>query len=401
MITIFLFISEITQQRKPIARNGFIQFPVVRGKKTIDKQSSLIQIQLEQDSGKSLHDEQFQISLVDLNRAGVPLMEFVFAPDLSDGTEAAALVKELALILNRLNVCTCKMEEGALRVDANISVHKDGEPLGVRTEVKNIGSVRGVAHAVDYEVERQISVLLDGGRIFNETRNWDAEGKKTIPMRDKEVVLDYRFMPEPNLLPLRISTEDNVKPLQQTLPELPNETRERLKTVHQLTPEASMLLVDDEDLLQLFQNVLIHRPNLSPKELANILLNELRTVCNRLKVTVKQFKTEKVSDVLQALEETVINKNAVEKLLELIQDDNSSVMEIITKHNLQQIIDKKVIEVVCRDVIDKNPDLVKKYKSGKEKFFFALAGQIAAAEGGRINMALATKMLKDILGSKK
>lgn len=338
---------------------------------------------------------------MDLNRAGVPLMEFVFAPDLTDGTEAAALVKELSLILSRLDACNCKMEEGALRVDANISIHKDGEPLGVRTEVKNIGSVRGVAHAVDYEIARQIAVLSDSGRIVNETRNWDAEGKRTIAMRDKEVVLDYRFMPEPNLLPLRISQQEIVAPIKATLPELPSETRERLKTVHQLTPEAATLLVDDEELLELFQNVLTNRPELSPKEVANVLVNELRAVCNRLKVVVSDFTILKITDILVALDEKIINKNAVEQLLELTLNETGSVQEIITKHNLQQIIDETVIETVCRETIEKSPDLVKKYRSGKEKCFFALAGQIARAEGGRINMGLATKMLRKMLDADK
>lgn len=392
---------QITQQRQPIARNGLIQFPVTRGKKIIDKKSSLLQIQLEQDSGKSLHDDQFQISLVDLNRAGVPLMEFVFAPDLSDGSEAAALVKELALILARLNVCSCKMEEGALRVDANISVHKEGEPLGTRTEVKNIGSVRGVAQAVDYEIARQLSVLSNGGRITNETRSWDAVEKKTVQMRDKEVVLDYRFMPEPNLLPLRISHIENVVPIQESMPELPSETREWLNTVHHLTQEMAMLLVEDEELLQLFQKVLVHRPETSPKEVANLLVNEVRAVCNQQKISINDFESTHVAQIMEALDVQLINKKVAEKVLELtLEDKTSTVQEIVKKHNLQQIADEEVIEAVCFRVIEKNPKTVEQYKKGKEKCFFALAGQIATAEGGRINMNLATKMLRRLLHEK-
>lgn len=186
----FIFIQagyQITQQRLPLAKFGHLQFEVYvpdvhREPYTV--KNRIKQIQLEQDSGKSLHED--TRSLVDLNRAGVPLMELVFEPDLSDGEEAAALVKELVLILQRIGTCSCKMEEGALRVDANVSVNKKDEPLGIRTEIKNIGSVRGVAGAIKYEIDRQIKLLESGGQVVNETRNWDAISKTTVPMRDKE-----------------------------------------------------------------------------------------------------------------------------------------------------------------------------------------------------------------------
>lgn len=183
-------------------------------------------------------------SLVDLNRAGVPLMELVFEPDLSTGEEAAALVKELCLILTRLGTCSCRMEEGALRVDANISIHAAGTPLGTRTEVKNIGSVRGVADAIAYEIRRQVELVDGGGRVQNETRAWDAVQRCTVAMRDKEVLQDYRFMPEPNLPPLHLDLGDggdgrsaaaaaasglvSVEALRAEMPELPEETRRRL-----------------------------------------------------------------------------------------------------------------------------------------------------------------------------
>ncbi|XP_045522791.1 glutamyl-tRNA(Gln) amidotransferase subunit B, mitochondrial isoform X6 [Pieris brassicae] len=186
---------QITQQRAPLANDGVINFQVYTPgvhKKPYNKSSMIKQIQLEQDSGKSLHDIELKQSLVDLNRAGAPLIEIVFEPDLEDGEEAAALVKELVLIVQRLGVCSGRMEEGALRVDANVSIRREGDPLSTRTEIKNIGSVRGVASAVRYEIDRQQSVLENGGNIINETRMWDAAAKVTVPMRDKEVVQDYR-----------------------------------------------------------------------------------------------------------------------------------------------------------------------------------------------------------------
>lgn len=245
---------QITQQRAPLARKGFLTFPVltpVKQSKSYYKTVHLHQLQLEQDSGKSLHDDELKISLIDLNRAGIPLMELVFEPDLSDGEEAAALVKELVLIFERIQTCNCRMEEGQLRVDANVSIHKEGEELGVRTEIKNIGSIRGVAQAIEYEIQRQIAVKDQGGIIINETRQWDAMSKTTIVMRDKEVVQDYRFMPEPNLLPLHLNMTDehesdelvNVKAIEKSLPILPQGLRDELVNDHNLTQITAMILV--------------------------------------------------------------------------------------------------------------------------------------------------------------
>lgn len=244
---------QITQQRAPLAGKGCLSFPVLtpaKNSKPYYKTVRIHQIQLEQDSGKSLHDDELKISLIDLNRAGVPLMELVFEPDLEDGEEAAALVKELILIFNSIETCSCKMEEGALRVDANVSIHKEGEPLGIRTEIKNIGSVRGVAQAIAYEIERQTIVKNNGGIIINETRQWDAISKTTIPMRDKEVVQDYRYMPEPNLLPLHLNMNSNesdehvnVKSLEKSLPILPQSLRDELINKYKLSETTAIIIV--------------------------------------------------------------------------------------------------------------------------------------------------------------
>lgn len=250
---------QITQQRQPLAKDGHLDLLILgpNTKKPYKKSVRLIQLQLEQDSGKSLHDDYAGQSLVDLNRAGVPLMELVFAPDLSDGEEAAALVKELILILTRLGTCSCRMEEGALRVDANVSVNREGEELGTRTEIKNIGSVRAVANAISYEIHRQIQVKEDGGEIHNETRAWNANNRVTVSMRDKEVLQDYRFMPEPNLPPLHINTNEeeqrmdmiNVSDVKKDLPELPEETRQKLCENYGLALEAAVILVVRKDFV--------------------------------------------------------------------------------------------------------------------------------------------------------
>ncbi|KAL1130890.1 hypothetical protein AAG570_012131, partial [Ranatra chinensis] len=250
---------QITQQRAPLASDGQLSFQVFTpgvNKMPYQKISKIKQIQLEQDSGKSFHDEIEKKSLIDLNRAGIPLMELVFEPDLNDGEEAAALIKELSLILLTIDTCTCKMEEGALRVDANISVSQNSGNLGTRTEIKNIGSVRGVAKAVDFEIERQIEILENGGEIVNETRAWDPTTGVTLPMRDKEVKQDYRFMPEPNLLPLRLNVGGNrieglinVEDLRRKVPELPEDTRQKLIRDYGLPATFAIILVVSHDVM--------------------------------------------------------------------------------------------------------------------------------------------------------
>lgn len=325
----------------------------------------------------------------------MPLMEFVFAPDIANGEEAAALVKELSLILLRLGVSSCKMEEGALRVDANISVRgKGSSDLGTRTEVKNIGSVRGVAQAVDYEISRQINLVENGGTVTNETRNWDVASRKTIKMRDKEVVLDYRFMPEPNLLPLNILETSSIA---STIPELPQETRRRLEVDFKVRKEAVINLVEDQKLLELFEAIV--GPRRPPKLVANILINNLRAVYNKHKIAIADgpIEAEKLRQLVDKLVDETINKNFIEPILDISVEQDKSIEMIIEENNFKQIIDEKRIAAVCAKVIEENPKLVKQYKAGKEKFLLALIGIISKIDDGRINLAKAAEVLKKLL----
>ncbi|KAF5923416.1 hypothetical protein HPG69_006585 [Diceros bicornis minor] len=249
---------QITQQRLPIAVNGSMVYGVCVGKKrsqVINKTVRVKQIQLEQDSGKSLHDDLRSQTLIDLNRAGVGLLEVVLEPDMSCGEEAATAVRELQLILQALGTSQANMAEGQLRVDANISVHHPGEPLGIRTEVKNLNSARFLAKAIDYEIQRQINELENGGEILNETRSFDYKLGCTVPMRDKEGKQDYRFMPEPNLPPLLLYDAEslptaadlqqviNIDQIREQLPELPSVTREKLVQRYGMLPEHSFALL--------------------------------------------------------------------------------------------------------------------------------------------------------------
>ncbi|KAH8382729.1 hypothetical protein KR009_004942 [Drosophila setifemur] len=419
---------QITQQRAALANNGKISFPVITpGKKVYYKTVNLLQLQLEQDSGKSLHDEYLKRSLVDLNRAGLPLMELVFAPDLETGEEAASLVKELMLILRRLQTCSCKMEEGALRVDANISIHQEGDPLGVRTEVKNIGSVRSISQAITYEINRQLGTVAEGGVITNETRSWDAENRRTIAMRDKEVLQDYRFMPEPNLPPLHVnlkpgsqSTADlvSVAALSEEIPELPEDTRQRLIELYNLNPETAIILVVCIDLVlywgsfqnAFFQNepvLLDHFLSISRslnelpnKVIYNFLINDLLTYCNKLNLDVEDcfINAEELKDILKFLYSEQINLNAARQLIELLHNNPGvTVSELIKRHNLQQICSSEEIDALCQQAISNQPKAVQQYQKGKTKALFAIAGEVAKLSAQKANMKVAVQCLEKLL----
>ncbi|XP_053683199.1 glutamyl-tRNA(Gln) amidotransferase subunit B, mitochondrial [Sabethes cyaneus] len=403
---------QITQQRAPLAKTGSLTFPVVvpgLNQKPYYKSSRILQLQLEQDSGKSLHDPYEKKSLVDLNRAGIPLMELVFEPDLETGEEAAALVKELILILSRLGSCSCRMEEGALRVDANISVHRENTPLGTRTEVKNIGSVRAVAQAVEFEIERQIKILDKGERIFNETRAWDAMGKRTIAMRDKEVVQDYRFMPEPNLPPLHVSvtssTDGNsvdATRLMAQLPELPEATRKRLVGIHKLTTETAIILVNDVTLYTHFEFITAEAgKQRSPKMVAKFLLNEFLAVLNKNKVDLHECRIPSghLAELVDMLDANLINLHLASLILQESLDTShrETPTQIARRKDWLMITDLDQIESLCRRVIVQNPKIVDKYRKGKEKMLYALAGEVARAMEQKVDMAKAVTVLKKML----
>nr|CAD7399982.1 unnamed protein product [Timema poppensis] len=400
---------QITQQRAPLAQGGQLQFQVFTPgvhKEPYSKTSHIHQLQLEQDSGRSLHDDVARRTLIDLNRAGIPLMEIVFEPDLQDGEEAAALVRELSMILERLGTCSCRMDEGALRVDANISVHKKGSPLGIRTEVKNIGSVRAVAHAIQFEIDRQVGVLELGGSIVNETRSWDAQCRQTLPMRDKEEKQDYRFMPEPNLPPLRVVNDGetsadlslvNVNELKTRLPELPAETRQKLGEQFRLPAESIIILVNENLLLQHFRNIMKENESRDPIIAANLLIMDFLTSLNKNKINIDNcnITSSSFGELVDLLQNGTLNLMAVRKILdELLNGNPHSPSKITEMNGWAQITNPLEIKRICEDVIIKNPDLVAKYLQGKTKIFKALIGEVAKFTKQRANMALVTKELE-------
>ncbi|XP_053336071.1 glutamyl-tRNA(Gln) amidotransferase subunit B, mitochondrial [Clarias gariepinus] len=405
---------QITQQRVPIAVNGCLSFSYLGGRKrseVITKTVRVRQIQLEQDSGKSLHDDQRSRTLIDLNRAGVGLMEVVMDPDMCCGEEAAAAVRELQLILQTLGTCQGNMAEGQLRVDANVSVHHPGEPLGVRTEVKNINSARFVAKAIDFEIQRQIEVLQSGGTVLNETRSFDSKTGTTVPMRDKEGLQDYRFMPEPNLPPLFVyegvsSVPHGVDPahvvvidrLKAQIPELPGVKRARLMEEYGILPEHSFTLVNEDGLMDFFEQV-VQKTNTEPKKLIGWVIKELMGNLHQqnLKVTQSPVSPEALAQLLNLLESGFISSSAAKVVFqEMWRAPDKGVEQLVKELDLGLISDREELVKICQRVMDAHPDLVQVIRGGNKKVLNKLMGAVQKESKGRADPVQLRNILEEM-----
>ncbi|KAM5159737.1 glutamyl-tRNA(Gln) amidotransferase subunit B, mitochondrial [Callospermophilus lateralis] len=401
---------QITQQRLPIAANGSLAYSVFVGKKRgqlVSKRVRIKQIQLEQDSGKSLHDDLRAQTLIDLNRAGVGLLEVVLEPDLSCGEEAAAVVRELQLILQALGTSQANMAEGQLRVDANISVHHPGEPLGIRTEVKNLNSIRFLAKAIDYEIQRQINELETGGKILNETRSFDCKLGCTVPMRDKEGKQDYRFMPEPNLPPLVLYDSTtlpagadsqqviNIDQIRDMLPELPSVTREQLVQQYGLLPEHSFTLLNEVGLLEFFQNV-IKETRAEPKKVASWVLNTFLGYLKQQNLTVSESPVtpSALAELLDLLERKAISSSVAKQVFqELWRGQGKTAAQIVSEQKLELLQDPAALEQLCLATMEEHPQVVMDVKKGNPRAINKLIGLVRKATLSRADPAL----IKDIL----
>ncbi|XP_069023263.1 glutamyl-tRNA(Gln) amidotransferase subunit B, mitochondrial [Embiotoca jacksoni] len=403
---------QITQQRRPIAVDGMLTYSLLGGKKrsqVIRKNVHIKQIQLEQDSGKSLHDDVHSQTLIDLNRAGVGLMELVMEPDMSCGEEAAAAVRELQLILQALGTCQGNMSEGQLRVDANVSVHRPGEPLGVRTEVKNINSVRYLGRAIDYEIQRQIDVLQRGGTVQNETRAYDSKSGETIPMRDKEGLQDYRFMPEPNLPPL-IVYENNaslptgidacravvVQKIKEGLPELPSVKRDRLVQTYGILPEHSFTLVNEDGLVEYFEAVL-RATKKEPRKVIGWLTNELLGHLKQQDMSVSQspISPSALAELLELQETGHISSSVAKRVFqEMWRSSGKTALLIIQEQDLGLVSDTEQMHSICQKVVDSHPDEVHAIRNGNKKVLNKLMGLVQKETKGRADPVLVRAILQ-------
>ncbi|XP_051757766.1 glutamyl-tRNA(Gln) amidotransferase subunit B, mitochondrial [Ctenopharyngodon idella] len=406
---------QITQQRLPIAVDGtlvYSHFEGHRRNQVVTKSVKIKQIQLEQDSGKSLHDNEQSQTLIDLNRAGVGLMELVMEPEMCCGEEAAAAVRELQLILQALGTCQGNMSEGQLRVDANVSVHRPGEPLGVRTEVKNINSVRHLAKAIDYEIQRQMEVLQSGGTVLNETRAFDSKSGNTIPMRDKEGLQDYRFMPEPNLPPLFVyeseaSVPAGVDPAQAVvidrlsaqLPELPSVRRMRLVETYGILREHSFTLVNEDGLMDYFESV-VKMTKAEPRKVIGWVMNELMGNLNiqNLKVSQSPISPCALAELINLVESGHISSSTAKQVFqEMWKAPEKTVGQIVKEQNLWMINDKEELRKICQRVVDSHTEEVQIIRGGNKKVLNKLMGEVQRETKGRTDPVQVRAILQEMI----
>ncbi|BFZ12906.1 hypothetical protein BsWGS_15945 [Bradybaena similaris] len=402
---------QITQQRKPLAVNGHVTYVYQpSGVGHAERRSArLVQIQLEQDSGKSLHDSEEKVSLIDLNRAGVGLMEIVTAPDFTDGEDASSFVRDLRDILLSIGTCDGKMAEGSLRVDANISVHRAGEPLGTRTEVKNLNSLRSMRVAIDYEIIRQIKVLEDGGVIQNETRSFDVEHGETVPMRDKEKVLDYRFMPEPNLPPLVIHKSRSSLPpslslshavvledVEAMMTEPLDVKRQRLENDYgiSLTTAIAIVRADLVDLLE----TLVKDYNCEPNTTSSLLRKYSSFLADAgLHQSQSPISQKKLAEVIEIYGNKSITGTSLTTLFQELATSQRSCREIMDAHHLWAISDVAVITAVIEEVLSRNPKMIKAYKKGKTNQLDVFQTKVLHKLDGKADPILVLQMITEKL----
>lgn len=383
---------QISQLDDPIVEGGHVKVLLAEGEKTI----RLTRAHLEEDAGKSLHEDFHSMTGIDLNRAGTPLLEIVSEPDMRSSTEAVVYAKALHALVRWIGICDGNMQEGSFRCDANVSVRPLGtEKLGTRCEIKNLNSFRFLEKAIDYEVARQIDILEDGGRIIQETRLYDSAKDETRSMRSKEDAHDYRYFPDPDLLPV-IIPEEWIDRIRQDLPELPEARRNRYCQEFGLSEYDASVLTGSREISDYFEQTLALLPDQS-KLCANWVMGEISKRLNQEAIEISQcpVSSQQLADLLRRVADgTISGKMARTVFDSLWEGSGRSADEIITARGLSQISDDTLIEKMVADVLTAHPQLVADFRAGKEKAFNALIGQIMKASKGQANPAQVNAMLR-------
>ena len=385
---------QISQFYQPIVQNGQITITLEDGTaKTI----RINRLHLEQDAGKSLHDQSPTSSFIDLNRCGIALMEIVTEPDMSSPFEAAEYVKKLRSILRCIGSCDGDMEKGSLRCDANVSVRKAGAPLGTRCEIKNINSVRHIAKAIEFEALRQVSILENNGTIAQETRLFDADTGETRTMRLKEDSQDYRYFPDPDLLPVKLLPE-LVDDIAKTLPELPDAKITRYVKELGISNYDAEVIVMDEAVAKYFETAIKIG---NPKIVANWITSELFGKLNKNNIELSECKITPLmlGNMVKLIEDEVISGKIAKTVFEIMFDTGTSPQQIIEEQGLVQVSNQDEILLVINQVLAENTESVTAYKNGKEKLFGFFVGQIMKKTDGKANPTLVNKLLKSQLHS--
>jgi len=383
---------QITQMELPIVSGGKVEIEIEGAKKIIN----LTRAHLEEDAGKSIHEGMAGTG-VDLNRAGTPLLEIVSEPEISSAKEAVAYMKVLHQIVTFLDVSDGNMSQGSLRCDANVSVRKKGDKkLGTRTEIKNINSFRFIEKAIDYEIERQIDVIESGESVTQETRLYDSIKNETRPMRSKEFANDYRYFPDPDLLPVMISDEE-IEEIKATFPEMPKDKFIRYQSEFKIPENDAQIISSSKNLATFFEECMENAKN--AKLLSNIMIGDISSLLNKenIEITDSKLSTKNVSELVNLVTEGVISGKIAKTVLEETWDSGLSPIEIVESSGLKQIDDDDEIERIIDQIISEHPDQVTAYKGGKDKLFGFFVGQIMKATQGKANPASANKILKDKL----
>lgn len=386
---------QITQDHTPICNGGKLVYDMPDGSiKTVN----LTRIHMEEDAGKSMHDQDPYNTLVDLNRAGVPLLEIVSEPELRSGEEAYHYVSEIRKIVRHLDICDGNLEEGSLRCDANISVRKNGsEILGTRTEIKNLNSFRNVQRAIEYEAIRQVDLLEKGESIAQETRGFDAIEGVTYSQRSKEQAHDYRYFPEPDLAPVSL-TEEYLKNIEADLPELPRVMKDRFVAEYGLSQYDANILAEDKDLAAYYSKVIMHTTQF--KLAANWMLGSVKSHLNELGLHITQFSLtpDRIADLVNLIAEgTVNNSISVQKIFPEMLNCNDSAKDIATRLNLIQDVDSNEIEVIAKEALAKYPEKVAAYKAGNKNLLGLFMGEFMKMAKGKANPKEASIILQKLL----
>ena len=379
---------QISQYDKPLCEHGYVEIETENGPKKI----RLTRIHIEEDAGKLNHDDFGGGSLVDLNRAGVPLIEIVSEPDLRSSEEEEQYLRKLKSILEYIEVSDCKMQEGSLRADVNVSVRKKGDTkLGTRTEMKNMNSFRSIVRAVEYEVERQIDVIEDGGKIEQETLRWDDVSGKTFSMRDKEDAEDYRYFPDPDLVAIKLSDEyiENIK---NSLPELPESRKQRYLEEYHLSEKDAKLITSSKYLSDLFEDTIKVCNN--PKAVNNWIISDISRILNETETDPIEipFDSNQLGKLIILIDKGTISSSIAKKVLAELFENPRDPEEIIKEKGWVQISDEGAIKEVVLKVIEENPQSVADYKGGKDKALGFLVGQAMKATKGKANPQMLNKM---------
>jgi aspartyl-tRNA(Asn)/glutamyl-tRNA(Gln) amidotransferase subunit B len=383
---------QISQYELPIVASGALEIVLEDG---TAKRIGITRAHLEEDAGKSLHEGLPGLSGIDLNRAGTPLVEIVSEPDMRSAKEAVAYMKKVHTLVRYLEICDGNMQEGSFRCDANVSVRRTGaREFGTRTETKNLNSFRFVERAINYEVARQIELLESGGKVVQETRLYDPDKGETRPMRSKEQANDYRYFPDPDLLPVKLDAAF-IEAVRATLPELPDQKAARFASQYGLSPYDAGVLTASRELADYYEEVARTVPK-EPKLAANWVMGELAARLNRdgLEVAAARVAAAGLGALVLRIADRTISGNIAKEVFEVMWSEGSSADQVIEARGLRQITDSGAIERAIDEVMAKNPGQLAEYRGGKDKLFGFFVGQVMKATGGKANPVQLNELLR-------